>query len=181
MRKKIAQCLLRLLGWKILPRLAEQPQGSIICVAPHTSNHDFLLGLLYSWASGFQSGFLMKSDWFFFPLGSIFRALGGIPVNRKERSQTVERIQRLLSERGQMHIAITPEGTRSRGEKWKSGFYHIAVAAGLPIELAVIDYKKRELGIFEVFHPTGDLEQDLSAIRSRYDSSQAKYPEKFTP
>ena len=80
-----------------------------------------------------------------------------------------------------MHIAITPEGTRSRSEKWKSGFYHIAVAAGLPIELAVIDYKKKELGIFEVFHPTGDLEQDLSAIRSRYDSSQAKYPEKFTP
>ena len=104
----------------------------------------------------------MKSDWFFFPLGPIFRALGGIPVNRKERTQTVERLQEQLRQKGQIHLAITPEGTRSRGEKWKSGFYHIAVAAGLPIELAVIDYGKKELGIFEVFYPTGDIEQDLA-------------------
>ena len=123
----------------------------------------------------------MKSDWFFFPLGRIFRALGGIPVNRKERTQTVERLQEQLRQKGQIHLAITPEGTRSRGEKWKSGFYHIAVAAGLPIELAVIDYGKKELGIFEVFYPTGDIEQDLATIRSRYDKSQAKYPEQFTP
>lgn len=150
-------------------------------MAPHTSNYDFLLGLLFSWAVGLRSGFLMKSDWFFFPLGSLFRALGGVPVNRKERSQTVERIQQLLQREGQMHIAITPEGTRSKGEKWKSGFYHIAQAAGLPIELAVIDYRAKEVGVFEVFHPTGDLEADLQAIRSRYRADQAKYPEQFTP
>lgn len=142
---------------------------------------DFILGLLYSWSVGLRSGFLMKSDWFFFPLGSIFRSLGGVPVNRKERSQTVERIQQLLQEEGQMHIAITPEGTRSRSEKWKSGFYHIAQAAGLPIELAVINYRTKVVGIFEVFHPTGDLEQDMAYIRSRYSAEQAKYPEQFTP
>lgn len=142
---------------------------------------DFILGLLYSWSVGIQSGFLMKSDWFFFPLGSLFRALGGVPVNRKERTQTVERIQQLLQQQGQMHIAITPEGTRSRGEKWKSGFYHIAQAAGLPIELAVIDYRQKELGIFEVFTPTGDLEADLAYIRSRFRAEQAKYPDQFTP
>ena len=102
---------------------------------------DFLIGLLYSWAVGIKSGFLMKSDWFFFPLSYLLRALGGIPVNRKERSQTVDRIQELLKRKGQMHIAITPEGTRSRSEKWKSGFYHIAVAAESPIELAVLDYQ----------------------------------------
>ena len=181
MRKKIAQSLLRLFGWKVIPHPGKQPEGSIICVAPHTSNYDFPLGLLYSWAAGFDSGFLMKSDWFFFPLGPIFRALGGIPVNRKERTQTVERLQEQLRQKGQIHLAITPEGTRSRGEKWKSGFCHIAVAAGLPIELAVIDYGKKELGIFEVFYPTGDIEQDLATIRSRYDKSQAKYPEQFTP
>lgn len=142
---------------------------------------DFILGLLYSWSVGIQSGFLMKSDWFFFPLGSLFRALGGVPVNRKERTQTVERIQQLLQQQGQMHIAITPEGTRSRGEKWKSGFYHIAQAAELPIELAVIDYRQKELGIFEVFTPTGDLETDLAYIRSRFRAEQAKYPDQFTP
>ena len=142
---------------------------------------DFLIGLLYSWTVGIKSGFLMKSDWFFFPLGYLLRALGGIPVNRKERSQTVDRIQQLLKHKGQMHIAITPEGTRSRSEKWKSGFYHIAIAAELPIELAVLDYQKHEVGIFEVFHPTGDLEADLAYIRSRFSANQAKYPEQYTP
>lgn len=142
---------------------------------------DFLIGLLYSWAVGIKSGFLMKSDWFFFPLSYLLRALGGIPVNRKERSQTVDRIQELLKRKGQMHTAITPEGTRSRTEKWKSGFYHIAVAAELPIELAVLDYQKHEVGIFEVFHPTGDLEADLAYIRSRFSANQAKYPEQYTP
>ena len=123
----------------------------------------------------------MKSDWFFFPLGILFRALGGIPVNRKERTQTVERLQELLRQKGQIHLAITPEGTRSKAEKWKSGFYHIAVAAGLPIELAVIDYGKKELGIFEVFYPTGNIEEDMAIIRSRYDKSHAKYHDQFTP
>lgn len=102
-------------------------------------------------------------------------------MNRKERTQTVERLQELLRQKGQIHLAITPEGTRSKAEKWKSGFYHIAVAAGLPIELAVIDYGKKELGIFEVFYPTGNIEEDLATIRSRYDKSQAKYPDQFTP
>lgn len=181
MRKKIAQNLLRLWGWKVLPHPGKQPEGSIICVAPHTSNYDFPLGLLYSWVAGYHAGFLMKSDWFFFPLSYLLRALGGIPVNRKERSQTVDRIQELLKRKGQMHIAITPEGTRSRAEKWKSGFYHIAVAAELPIELAVLDYQKHEVGIFEVFHPTDDLEADLAYIRSRFSANQAKYPEQYTP
>ena len=150
-------------------------------MAPHTSNMDFLIGLFYSWAVGIKSGFLMKSDWFFFPLSYLLRALGGIPVNRKERSQTVDRIQELLKRKGQMHIAITPEGTRSRSEKWKSGFYHIAIAAELPIELAVLDYQKHEVGIFEVFHPTGDLEADLAYIRSRFSATHAQYPEPYPP
>lgn len=123
----------------------------------------------------------MKSDWFFFPLRPLLLGLGGVPVNRSERSQTVERIQQLLQREGQMHIAITPEGTRSRGEKWKSGFYHIALAAQIPIELAVLDYKRKQVGITEVFFPTGDIEQDMQYIRSRYSADQAKYPEQFTP
>ena len=181
MRKNLAQTLLRILGWKVEALPQDHPAGSVICVAPHTSNADFFIGLLFSWAVGIRSGFLMKSDWFFFPLSPILRALGGVPVNRSERSQTVERIQQLVRQRGEMHIAITPEGTRKRGEKWKSGFYHIAQAAGLPIELAVINYKDKVVGITEVFHPTGDLERDLAYIRSRYSAEQAKYPEQFTP
>lgn len=181
MRKQFARFILRLFGWHLLPLPEDRPQGSVICVAPHTSNWDFLLGLLFSWALGFHASFLMKSDWFFFPLGLLLKALGGIPVNRKQRGQMVDRLQHLLRERGRMHLAITPEGTRSKAEKWKSGFYHIAVEANLPIELAVIDYGRKSVGIFEVFRPTGDIDQDLSYIRGRYNKGQAKYPEQFTP
>lgn len=105
--------------------------------------------------------------------------MGGIPVHRGKRNRTVENIKTLLSNGEEMHIAITPEGTRSLRERWHLGFYYIALEAGVPIELAKIDYASREIGIFEVFHPTGDVDRDIEYIRSRYHSSQAKYPENF--
>ncbi|KGN86624.1 MULTISPECIES: 1-acyl-sn-glycerol-3-phosphate acyltransferase [unclassified Porphyromonas] len=177
--KRISAWLLAKLGWKTLPLPAERPESSIICVAPHTSNIDFFLGKLYYWSVGSRSGFLMKKDWFFFPFGSILRAMGGVPVDRSRKEDTVGKLADYLRQQRDLHIAITPEGTRKLREKWYSGFYHIAVAAGVPIELAVIDYKRRALGIFEVFHPTGDSEADIAYIRSRYLREQAKYPDQF--
>lgn len=151
----------------------------MICVAPHTSNIDFFLGKLYYWSIGNKSGFLMKKDWFFFPFGSILKAMGGVPVDRSKKEDMVSKLVAYLREHKDLHLAITPEGTRKLREKWYSGFYHIAVAAGIPIELAVIDYKRRVLGIFEVFHPTGNVEADIAYIRGRYSSEQAKYPNQF--
>lgn len=171
--------MLRVLGWRMLPLPAERPESSIICVAPHTSNTDFFLGKLYYWAVGSRSGFLMKKDWFFFPFGPILRAMGGVPIDRSRKEDTVGKLAAYLRQQRDLHLAITPEGTRKYREKWHSGFYHIALAAGLPIELAVIDYKRRELGIFEVFHPTGQIEQDMAYIRSQYTREQAKYPHQF--
>ena len=161
--KKIASSILRLLGWKCLPTPQEQPKHSIICVAPHTSNLDFIIGKLYYLTQGKPHSFLMKKSWFFFPLGYLLKAIGGIPVNRDKKGD----------------MAITPEGTRSYREEWKSGFYRIALAAGIDIELAVIDYKRKEVGIFEVFTPTGDIDKDIAYIRSRFSKEQAKYPEKY--
>ncbi|MDY5857670.1 MAG: 1-acyl-sn-glycerol-3-phosphate acyltransferase [Porphyromonas sp.] len=177
--KKLAAWLLTRLGWRCLPALDEQPTHSIICVAPHTSNTDFLIGKLYYTTIGKPHGFLMKKDWFFFPLGSIFRAMGGIPVDRSRKGDMVERLAEYIGTQQEVHIAITPEGTRSYRQDWKTGFYRIALAAGIPIELAVLDYEQREVGIFEVFHPTGDMEADIAYIRSRYSSRQAKYPNKY--
>ena len=118
----------------------------------------------------------MKKDWFFFPLGGILKSMGGIPVDRSRRGSMVEQLAERINESPKLSIAITPEGTRSATE---TGFYRIAYAANIPIQLAVIDYKKRELGIFETFYPTGDKEADIRYIRSRYHSGQARYPKKF--
>ena len=91
----------------------------------------------------------------------------------------VTRLADYINSQEEAHVAITPEGTRSYREEWKSGFYRIALAAGIDIELAVIDYKRKEVGIFEVFTPTGDLDKDIAYIRSRFRKEQAKYPEKY--
>lgn len=140
---------------------------------------DFFLGKLYYWSVGSGSAFLMKKDWFVFPFAPFLRAMGGIPVDRSKKDNTVDRLAEYIRGMKRLHIAITPEGTRKLRERWHSGFYHIALAAGIPIELAVIDYAKRIIGIFEVFYPTGDLEGDLAYIRSKYFSGQARHPHQF--
>lgn len=140
---------------------------------------DFFIGKLYYMTVGKPSGFLMKKDWFFFPLNLILKAMGGVPVDRSQKGGTTERLVKFIRSHKALHIAITPEGTRSYTERWKTGFYRIALEAGIPIELALIDYKKKLVGIFEVFHPTGNMEADIAYIHSRYSSEQAKYPNKF--
>lgn len=177
--KKLATKILSLFGWKCLAPLQEQTTKSIICVAPHTSNWDFFIGKLYYSTINKPHGFLMKKDWFFFPLGYLLKALGGIPIDRSRSQGTTEKVVDYISRQEEVHIAITPEGTRSYGTEWKTGFYRIALSAGIPIELAMIDYKNKLVGIFEVFYPTGDMERDIAYIRSRYRSEQAKYPHKY--
>ncbi len=177
--KQLAKAILRLMGWKLLPAPKERPKRSIICIAPHTSNCEFFIGKLYHWAVGERSGFLMKKEWFFFPFSLILKSMGGIPVNRGKREDKVNQIAEKIKSYSEIHIALSPEGTRKLTEKWHRGFYYIAEKANIPIELAVIDYGKKLVGIFEVFYPTGDIEQDLKYILSKYNSSQAKYPELY--
>lgn len=177
--KALSKKILSLLGWQCLPLPSERPRHSIVCVAPHTSNQDFFIGKLYYNTLGKPHGFLMKKDWFFWPLGPIIRAMGGIPVNRSKHEDMVTKLAEYIRQQDELHIGITPEGTRSYTPTWKSGFYRIALEAGIPIELAVIDYRNKRVGIFEVFHPTGDMERDIAYIRSRFRADQAKYPKLF--
>jgi acyltransferase family protein len=121
----------------------------------------------------------MKKDWFFFPFGGILRSMGGIPVDRSHSGSMVDQLAERIKESSKLSIAITPEGTRRATDRWKTGFYRIACAANIPIQLAVIDYKKRELGILETFYPTGNEEADIRYIRSRYHSEQARFPKNF--
>jgi 1-acyl-sn-glycerol-3-phosphate acyltransferase len=121
----------------------------------------------------------MKKDWFFFPLGYFFRAIGGVPVDRSRRTDLVEQIVEQFNAREKITIAITPEATRKANPNWKTGFYRIALGAKVPIVLAYLDYDKREVGIERTFTPTGDVDADMEAIKRYYMKFNGKYKDKF--
>lgn len=172
--------ILRLFGWKVkitVPDVAK----CIICVAPHTSNWDFILGKLAYASVGRQAGFLMKSTWFFWPLGWFFRSIGGIPVERRGKGESLTRIVvEKFRESERMQLAITPEGTRSRQSEWHKGFLHIARQAGVPIMLGVLDFGNKEVRVTDEFIPSGDIDSDMRAVKDYYKGIIGRYPEKFT-
>lgn len=176
--QKISKLILKIFGWKAIVTVPE-PSKSIICVAPHTSNWDFPLGKLGYWALGRSASFLIKKSWFFFPMNLFFNAMNGVPIDRSKRSSTTQQMVEEFAKREHFHLAITPEGTRSLSPTWKMGFYYMALQAHVPIQLAYIDYKKKEIGITEVFHPTGNETADLEQIQNFYKDKNAKFPEKF--
>ena len=178
--KGLARLILRLARWRLEVTVPDAPK-CIICVAPPTSNWDFILGKLAYAAAGRRAGFLMKAQWFVWPLGCFFRAIGGIPVPRRRGgdSLTGEVVARFEAAT-RLQLAITPEGTRSRTGRWHTGFLHIARRAGVPVQLAVIDYRDRYIGITRTFVPTGDTEADLRAVKEYYRGREGRHPDKFT-
>lgn len=180
-KMNLAGRLLHWFGWKPITSVPFEPK-SVICVAPHTSNWDFIIGYLYykSLGTGVTPRFLIKKEWFFFPFNLLFKALGGLPVDRKSGASSVEQAIEMLRSADRLHIAITPEGTRKPRERWKSGFYRIAMEAGVPIQLAKMDYQKKEVGIFQTIPATNpDVEASVLEIRKHYHSSMAKFPKNF--
>ena len=174
----LAALILKLAGWKLEITVPDYPK-CIICVAPHTSNWDFILGKLAYAAAGRKAGFLMKEAWFFWPLGPIFRAIGGIPVPKVRGGSLVETIVKRFDATDRIQLAITPEGTRSRVTKWRTGFLNIAREANVPIVLGAIDFKKKEITIVRTFTPSGDNERDMAEIKKYYRQFTGKYPDKF--
>lgn len=154
---------------------------SIICVAPHTSNWDFIIGILYRKSLGFHAYFLMKKSWFFWPFGLLLKRLGGIPIDRKHHNHLTDYLADIINNKEEIIIAITPEGTRSRTTCWKKGFYFIAYKAGIPIQLYSIDYPYKKIVCTCEIMPNGNLAEDFHTISDYYSSKApfAKYPEKF--
>ncbi|MDE6489737.1 MAG: 1-acyl-sn-glycerol-3-phosphate acyltransferase [Muribaculaceae bacterium] len=175
----ISKLILRIVGWQVKVTVPDYPK-CIICVAPHTSNWDFILGKLAYASIGRKAGFLMKESWFFWPLGCFFRAIGGIPVPRQRGSALSAEIIDRFRHAQRMALAITPEGTRSLTSQWRSGFLHIAIEAEIPVILGVIDYRDKQIYLTHEFHPTGDIDSDMHAIKEYYRPYHGKYPEKFT-
>ena len=157
----------RLLGWKTNVTVPNYDK-CVICAAPHTTNLDLFIGKLFYGAIGRKTSFMMKKEWFFFPVGSLMRSMGGVPIDRSKRHSITQQMINEFDNREKFHLAITPEGTRSLNKNWKLGFYHIAVGAKVPIQLAVIDFKNKEMGIKEVFYPTGNENADLKYIYDFY-------------
>lgn len=171
--------MLKLFGWRVLCTVPDYPK-CIICVAPHTSNWDFVLGEFAWWSLGRKAGFLMKEAWFFFPMKYLFRALGGIPVARRRGSSLTEVIIHKFNEADRMQLAITPEGTRARVTDWRTGFLHIAYEARVPIILGAIDAANKLVHLEKTFTATGDIDADMRAIKNYYRQFQGIRPEKFS-
>lgn len=156
------------------------PEKCIICIAPHTSNWDFLIGKLYYTAMGRTSNFLMKKEWFKGPLGNLFRKMGGIPVERSKHTSLTDQLAEQAKMSNHFSLAVTPEGTRSKVETWKRGFYYIALKANLPILLYALDYSQKKIVCTRTIHPSGNVDEDMRSIMQYYAQFQGKHPEKFT-
>lgn len=157
-----------------------RPEKYIIVMAPHTSNWDFVVGTLYARAEGFQCNFLIKKEWFFWPMGILMRKLGGIPVYRDKKTGSTERLATLAMQSKEFHLCITPEGTRQRNREWKRGFYYIALKAQLPILLYGLDYRKKVIECTKVIIPNGDVEGQMAEIKEYFARFTAKKPENFS-
>ena len=178
MRKFYRFLLYRVMGWRSEVTV-EWPAKYVVALAPHTSNWDFIMGQLYSRAEGMRCEFLMKKEWFFWPLGPLFRKWGGIPVERKKHTSLTDQIAAIAREREAFGLCVTPEGTRKPVADWKLGFYYIAQKAGIPILLYGLDYGRKRIVCTHTFTPTGDVERDMKEIRAYFRDFKGKHPENF--
>ncbi len=172
--------ILKIFGWSVHVSVPDYPK-LIICVAPHTSNWDFVLCELAIHSVGRTAGFMMKSSWFFFPLGCLFRAMGGVPVERgKKKGSLVEAMVRRFDSEPRLTLAIAPEGTRKRTANWHSGFLRIADAAHVPVALATIDGPTKTIELTTMFDPSGDIDADMERIKKFYSRFHGLKPDKFS-
>ncbi|MEW6084817.1 MAG: lysophospholipid acyltransferase family protein [Chloroflexota bacterium] len=164
----LARFFMRLFGWRVDGSLPALPKYVLIG-APHTSNWDFVLflGVIFTLRANVR--FMGKAELFRPPFGWFFYYCGGVPVDRKKPTGLVEQMVEACNKSSQFILTIAPEGTRHHVAEWKRGFYHIAKGAGIPIVMAVVDGRKREVRIGQIFHPTGDIEADMKAITGAFE------------
>ena len=173
-------------GWKVDPNLQPEFRRCVMVGAPHTSNWDFVIARAAFEVLHIPVRFTIKKEWTKGPLGWLLQALGAIAIDRTPRqgqSDPVSRVDamvKLFSEQKDLVVLVTPEGTRSKSEYWKTGFYHVAKNAGVPIALGYMDYKKRMAGVGPLIWPSDDMEADMKKIMAFYQTVSPKFPEKFS-
>ena len=173
---------LRLAGWEFETPLPAEKK--YVCLAvPHTSNWDGVLLIALAGTVGLKMNFMIKSEWLRGPMGPLMRRLGAVAIERSRSTNVVQAMIDELRRRDALALVIPPEGTRGRAEHWKSGFYHIAVGAQVPIVPGYLDYGRKRAGLGAPIYPTGDVTADMDQIRTFYElmAPVAKVPGDFGP
>lgn len=166
-----------ILGWKVKGNVSfstEKLKKCIIIPVPHTSWHDFYIGILLRSVCGVNTSFLAKKELFFFPLSIILKWLNFTPVDRFKKGNKVDKIASIFSEHSEFRIGLAPEGTRAKVDKLRTGFYHIAKKANIPIIMVTLDYKNKTNTISEPFHLTNDITNDFKFIESFFKGIEGK-------
>ncbi len=167
-RSQLATLALRAAGWEVetdVPKLSKY----VIVAAPHTSNWDGVLLLAVSQALELPLAFMIKDDWVKGPMGPLMKRLGAVAINRSKKTNVVEQMIEEFAQRDALALVIPPEGTRKRAEMWKSGFYHIARGANVPVVPAYIDVGRKRIGLGEPIELTGDARADMDRLRAFYE------------
>jgi 1-acyl-sn-glycerol-3-phosphate acyltransferase len=185
MLRLICLFIFRINGWKLDKNIPSELQRCIVVAAPHTSNWDYWYTMASFRILRLKIKVTIKKEWMRFPFNLIIGPLGGIAVDRNPQNKTAERpslteaMIQLFEQHKKLIMVVTPEGSRSKRDKWKTGFYHVAKGAGVPICLGYVDYKRKIAGIGKTIYPT-DFEQDMREIMAFYQTITARFPEKFS-
>lgn len=179
MSRGIGHLIAALVGWRVV--VAQPPPAPCVVIgAPHTSAWDMPLTLLLMLATGVRMRWVAKDSLFRGPFSPLLSLLGALPVDRAGQGFVAQMTARFATSKG-LIIAILPEGTRSRAEYWKTGFYYLALSAGVPVVLAYADYRRREVGFGPTLYPSGDIHADFRVIRAFYTGITGRHPEKQGP
>ncbi|MEQ1611846.1 MAG: lysophospholipid acyltransferase family protein [Hyphomicrobiaceae bacterium] len=173
--RPLGRLWLKATGWQIEGEMPDFPKF-IIVGAPHTSNWDLPYTLAAAVHYGVRAHWMGKNSIFKPPFGGLMRWLGGIPVDRSQANNAVSQMVETFAARDRFVLVIPPEGTRGKVTRWKTGFYHIAVGAKVPLALGFLDYKRKAAGIAKVYYPTGNLEADLAEIQAFYATVTPRHP-----
>lgn len=167
----------RISGWKIPKAFPTGIRQYVLVVAPHTSNIDFFVGVAARKILKLKVKFIAKKELFKFPIKNLLLNLGGFPVDRNVKGSMVDQMVHNFKLIDDFAITLTPEGTRGKVEKWKTGFYHISLNANVPIVMVGFDYDRKEVIISEAFYPSGNMENDFVEMHKFFANIIPKYPE----
>ena len=177
-RQFLARLFIRMTGWKP-DGVRPEAKQFVLIAAPHTTNWDFIYLLAFASYFELEVSWMGKQSLFRWPFGHIMRSLGGISVRRHKRENLVMAMARSFDDHPTLRLVVPAEGTRRHVKYWKSGFYHIANTANVPIVMSYLDYEKKTGGFGPAFSPSGDVRKDMDFIRAFYAGRQGKYPALF--
>jgi len=170
----------KLLGWDIVGNTnfsKDTVKKSVIIAVPHTSWHDFYMGLLIRKITRVKTNFVGKRELFIWPFGCYFRAIGGAPLDRTSGQNKVKNIAKLFQDRDEFRLTLAPEGTRKKVDNWRTGFYFIAKEAKVPIIMFTLDFAKKQNNVSEPFYPTDDIDADFKFMKNFFKDAVGKVPE----